>query len=144
MSVASISAHRRFAFRVDPYDIGWSYQLRTHVDYTYGGKVVQLLGVSLGDLNISIVTGRGGLKEAKRVMSFFKEMALWQQNTQKLALFSFPPKKYKLHVWAKSITMDNSLTNVDFPINMTFAIQEDLGGALSKTSMKKELSKLAE
>jgi len=143
MGVASISAHKKFAFRIDPYDIGWSYQLRTHVDYTYGGKVVQLLGVSLGDLNLSIVTGKAGLTEAKRVMAFFKEMALWQQNGQKLATFSYPPKKYNLKIWAKNITMENSVTNVVFPINMSFAIQEDLGGTLTKTSMKKELSKLA-
>jgi hypothetical protein len=144
MGLASISAHRKFVFRVDPYNVTWSYSLRTHTDNTYGGKVIQLLGVSLGDLSVDIVTGAGGLEEAKRVMGFFREMYLWQRDQQQLATFSYPQKKYNLQVWAKNITMQDSLTNVDFPIQMTFAIQEDLGGTLTKTSMRKELSKLAD
>jgi hypothetical protein len=140
---ASISAHKKFIFKVNPYNVGWGYNLRTHVDDTYGGKVVQILGVDLTSLTIDTAAGGHGLPYVQEFMKFWRDMCIWQQNEQKLAIFSFPSKNYRLSVWADTLNISNSLDNIEHPITMVFQIQEDLAGTLKKTAMTAQLKKLA-
>lgn len=143
LGLASISAHKQFVFRINPYNINWGYNLRTHVDDTYGGKIVQILGTDLTSLTIDTVSGKGGIAYLQEFAKFWRDMCTWQQNTQELAIFSFPPKNYSLKVWAQSMTFNNKLDNLTYPINMTFQIQEDINGTLKKTSMTDTIKKLA-
>lgn len=38
--------------RLDPYEVGWTYNVITNVVDTYGGQVVQVLGINIGTLTI--------------------------------------------------------------------------------------------
>ena len=141
---ASLVAHKRFDFRVDPYSINWGYNLRTHNDDTYGGKVVQILGTELTTLSITTVAGAGGIDYVNSLMKFFRDMCLWQQDTQNLATFSYPFKNYFLNVWGLTISYSDQVGNVVYPVSMTFNIQDDINKELSKVAMTAELSRLVE
>ncbi len=144
MPYATISAHRQFVFKVDPYDISWTYNMRTQTTDTYGGRVVQILGVDLGNLSINTVCGKAGYPYLEEMKSFFREMGLWQQNEQKPATFLFPPKNYNLKFWGQRFSFDNAIDNVVYPVQISGMIQEDLAGTLKKSIMTAELSKLAD
>jgi len=144
MPFASIEAHRKFLFRVDPYDISWGYTLRTQTIDTYGGRVVQILGVELGNLSINSVAGKGGFAYIREMQKFFREMGLWHQNEHLPAVFNFPYKGYRLSFWGQKFSFENSITNVAYPFQITGMIQEDLSGTLKKSIMTKEIKKLSE
>lgn len=133
-----------FAFAVDPYEVTWGNNLRTQTTDTYGGKVVQVLGVNLTSLNVSVVAGSRGYKYVSSLMKYFKDTADWCRNTMKPAKFVYPKMGYNLSVWPKSITYQDQVGNVVYPIDMTFEIEEDLAGNVKKSTMLKELSRLAE
>jgi cell wall-associated NlpC family hydrolase len=144
ISVASITAQKRYALRVDPYEVSWNYNLRTHIDDTYGGKVVQILGTDLGELTISSITGLGGRAELLNLADFFRGMCEWQVVQRKPATFSFPYKKYSLTVWAHEMTYNDSIDNISFPYTMTFYIEDDIGGNLNKIAMTDALRNLTD
>jgi hypothetical protein len=64
---------RNFVVRTNPNFILWSYQLRTKVFNTYGGRVIQILGVNFGTVSIEIESGGGGLAEFQRVIKWFRD-----------------------------------------------------------------------
>lgn len=144
MSFAYIDAHRQFIFKVDPYNISWGYNLRTQVTDTYGGKVVQILGVELTNLTIETVAGGFGYPYLTEMKDFFREMGRWQQETQTPATFNFPPKGYVLKFWGQKFQYQDSVDNVVFPVQITGMIQEDLAGTLKKSIMTDEIKKLSE
>ncbi len=144
MPFASIQAHRNFVFKVDPYDIAWGYTLRSQTTDTYGGKVIQILGVELNNLTINTVAGGDGYPYLEEMRDFFREMGRWQQNYQEPATFLFPPKNYHIKFWGQRFTFDNSLDNVVYPVQITGMIQEDIAGTLKQSIMTEEIKKLAE
>lgn len=102
-------------FRIDPNDIHWEFQIETAVIETLGGRVVQVVGATLGDLMIF-----GGFGENKkqpgdsgaswRLADTFarriREMMEYQSRgstvtgkiLQSPAIFSYPPKGWKFAV----------------------------------------------
>lgn len=145
MAYAYIDAHRTFAFHVDPYNISWGYNLRTQTTDTYGGRVVQILGVELTTLTIETVAGGEGYPYLQEMQAFFREMALWQQRPNATpATFAYPPKGYNLKFWGQRFNYQNSLDNVVYPVQITGMIQDDVAGNLKAGIMTEELKKLAE
>lgn len=53
--------------RLNPNSVDWTYELNTNVVNTYGGQVVQILGLKLGQLNIEGQFGREGPWGLKKV-----------------------------------------------------------------------------
>lgn len=51
----------RITLYLSPNDVSWKYSLRTNVIDTYGGQVVQILGVSIEDLTIRGFFGEEGM-----------------------------------------------------------------------------------
>src|SRR6478609_7732966 len=124
MAYAYIDAHRTFAFHIDPYNIQWGYKLRTQTTDTYGGRVVQILGVELNTLTIETVAGGEGYPYLEEMQAFFREMGLWQQRKNATpATFAYPPKDYTLKFWAQRFSYQNSLDNVVYPIQIVGQIQ---------------------
>jgi hypothetical protein len=134
----------KFFFRVDPTAINWSYKLNTSEEQTYGGKVIQLLGVSLGTLSISLESGSGRREELRRVLYYFKDLALWQKGTGRTVKFYYPPRKYSLRVVFKSVNFTDNLQNVTFPYQLNFLVEEDLNGLITKKTLSAELNKIAD
>jgi hypothetical protein len=142
MGVALLSAQTNFLFRIDPELITWNYSLNTHVDNTYGGKVIQLLSVSIQQMTISCMSGAGGRPYLASAASFFKDMMIWQRNTGQTATFTYPPRGYHLKVYALSFNLADELENVVFPFTMGFQVQEDMAGVVSSQLISAELQAL--
>ena len=72
MSIASIGGIR---FRINPSQVTWDYSVDTAVIPTVGGRVVQILGVTLGDMTIQGLFGQertGNNRESWRLAEEFQ------------------------------------------------------------------------
>ncbi|WP_267716785.1 hypothetical protein [Streptomyces sp. CoH17] len=118
--------------------------MNTHVDNTYGGRVVQLLSTNIDTLSISAEGGRGGRQYLHSTALFFRDLVLYHRDTQNPVVFMYAPKNYLSLVYADRFEIKDDLTNVLFPYTMTFKIVEDLNGAMTQKVMSAELSRLKE
>lgn len=138
---------RNFIVRTNPNYIAYSYSLRTQEYPTYGGKVIQILGVNYESLQIEIDSGsshtvngkQGGFEYFKSVIQWFKETALWQRNTKRPVRFTYPVRNYVLDVFLKTITIADDLENVVRPIQLEFEIESDFTGLLTGDIIDDEL-----
>jgi hypothetical protein len=58
-----------WVFRIDPTSVKWDFKVRTNTTYTIGGKVVQILGTELGNIDLMGTFGRGGYQEQRRFLN---------------------------------------------------------------------------
>lgn len=145
MGVATITAHRVFTFRVDPEAITFNYNLITHTESTYGGKVIQILATNVQGLSLPVMAGTGGRDYLTSVVTFFKEMMFWQRDTKNLAYFDYPPRKYHMSIYADSLQIQDALSNVAFPFTMTFKVNKnDVSGPVKSSIVDAEMKKLAD
>lgn len=138
---------RSFIVRTNPNYISYSYTLRTRTYQTYGGKVVQILGVNFETLSIEIESGSektvngkpGGYAYFRSVIQWFKETSLWQRNTKNSIRFTYPARNYCLDVFLKSIYVADDLQNVLRPLQIDMEIEDDFTGLLTGDIVKDEL-----
>lgn len=142
MGIALLSAQTDFRFRIDPEEIQWNYKLNTHTDNTYGGKVIQILSISIDEMTIPVVSGKGGRDYLRSVASFFKDMMIWQRDSKQTATFTYSPRGYILKVYASNLKISDSLQNVVYPFSLVFQVQEDLAGVVKQQIMMKEIADL--
>ena len=135
---------RDFTFRHGPEEINWQYTLRTSSKETYGGRVVQILGCSIDDLNFTTMSGRGGERYRREVVLFFRDTMLWQRATGKTVKLALASRGYAFNVYLKSVQFTNALTDVGRLISCSFVIQEDINGILSDKVISDELKRLQE
>lgn len=133
---------RNFIVRTNPNFILWSYQLRTHIDNTYGGRVIQILGVNFGTVSIEIEAGMGGLAEFQRVVKWFRDTSLWQRDNHKPIRMTYPERQYILDVYVSKLSIQDSLDNVLRPLQITFEIEDDFSRVLSGELINEELKRL--
>jgi hypothetical protein len=103
MGVASLG---NINFRIDPLEISWPYEIQTAVTSTIGGKVVQVLGASLGDLTVTGTFGTGGWQEEVQFLSQITAIAENQTNATSgvPVRFYYPPRGFDFQVYVKAIT----------------------------------------
>ena len=142
MGVATIQAQSSLQLRVDPEAMQWNYVLNSKTDATYGGKVIQILSTTVTDLTVPCVSGSGRRQYMVQVANFFKEMMIWQRDSQNVGTFSYPPRNYSLRVYASTLKFTESTENVVFPFTMTFKVTEDATGTASDQLMEAEINKL--
>ena len=135
-----------FHFRIDPNLITWQYRLNTHVDETYGGKVIQLLSISIVNLTIQADSGSGGRPYLHDVViPFARDLLLWQKNNpDKVVSFVYPPRGFNFAVHMTQVNFSDSLDNVTFPYSFNFNVNEDVSGIATDKVMSVELAKLQE
>lgn len=139
---------RNFIVRTNPNYISYSYNLRTQSYPTYGGKVVQILGVNYTTLLIEIESGSkqvvngqmGDYAYFRSVIQWFKETSLWQRNNKLPIRFTYPARNYVLDVFLKTLVVADSLTNVLRPLQMEMEIEDDFTGILTGDIVDSELS----
>lgn len=139
---------RTFIVRTNPNYISYSYNLRTQTYPTYGGRVVQILGVNYGSLQIEIESGSskvvngqaGAYAYFRSVIQWFKETSLWQRNTKKPIRFTYPERNYVLDVFLKTIAIADDLQNVLRPLQIEFEIEDDFTGLLTGDIVDSELN----
>jgi len=138
---------RSFIVRTNPNYIFYSYNLRTQVYPTYGGRVVQILGVNYGPLQIEIDSGsirtingqQGGYAYFREVVRWFKDTSLWQRNNKRPIRFSYPARNYVLDVFLKNLTIADDLQNVLRPLQLEFEIEDDFNGLITGDIVDNEL-----
>ena len=132
---------RVYQFRTNPNSVWWSYELITHVEQTYGGRVIQILGTRLGDLSVRVECGEGGWDYLMNTVLFLRDLMVDQRNG-KTATFEYTTRNWKLNVYAMSIPFQDEVTATTREIEIQFKIQEDVSGVISQTSINSELAHL--
>lgn len=135
---------QNFVVRTNPNYIQYSYNLRTKTFNTYGGRVVQVLGVDYGTLSIEIESGRGGYAYFLSVIDWFKRTSIWQRNNRKPIRFTYPARNYMIDVFLKSISIADDLENVTRPLQIDMEIETDFNKILSGNIIREELARLNE
>ena len=130
-------------FRTNPNEIWWSYRLNTHVEQTYGGRVVQILSTSIDDLTIKIDCGRGGWEYMNKVVDFLRQMMIEQRKDGgKTATFNYTTRRWKMKVYALSVPFQDTVTATVRELEIRFKVQEDITGEMSKLALDTELARL--
>lgn len=129
--------------RTNPNYINYSYQLRTKIHNTYGGRVVQILGVNYGTLSIEIESGRGGYSYFVSIIDWFKRTSIWQRNNRRPIRFTYPVRSYAIDVFLKSISISDDLENVTRPLQIEMEIENDFNRILTGSIIREELARLS-
>lgn len=130
-------------FRTNPNEIWWSYSLNTHVEQTYGGRVVQILGTKIEDLVIKIDCGRGGWTYLNQVVDFLREMMMEQRkNGGTTGTFAYTTRNWRLKVYALSVPFQDAVTATTRELEIRFKVAEDVTGQISQVSLQTELARL--
>jgi hypothetical protein len=128
-------------FRTNPNSITWDYQLITHVEETYGGRVVQILGVKMDNLQIKVDCGQGGLPYMMYVVQFMRDLMVTQRNGQP-ATFTYTTRNWQLKVFALDVPFHDSVTETIRELTLSFKIQEDISGTQMSSSISAALNAL--
>jgi hypothetical protein len=113
------------AFRIDPEQIEWDFQVITNVVETVGGRVIQIIGSYLNNMTITGSFGQDHstplgvswrqaqafLNLITQIMEYQSRDANQQAKMQPPAVFSYPPKGYRFQVYVDSLTDANGSSN---------------------------------
>lgn len=145
MGVVVIShGSKSFRLTVDPNSVSWTYNLNTNVDETYGGRVIQILSVRLGDLVVDANSGSGRWEYYDRLARFCRDVLFDQKETGQPARFFYPTKGWDLSVFLAKVPFNDEVGNTHHPFRLRFKIQEDVSGVITQDSMGHELDKIRE
>jgi hypothetical protein len=128
-------------FRTNPNEITWDYQLITHVEETYGGRVVQILGCKMDNLTVKVDCGQGGLPYLMYVAGFMRDLMVTQRNGVP-AVFTYTTRNWILNVFALDVPFQDSVTETVRELELKFKIQEDVAGTQTSASLSAALSAL--
>lgn len=130
-------------FRTNPNEIWWSYTLNTHVEQTYGGRVVQILGTKIEDLIVKIDCGNGGWPYLTKVVDFLRKMMIEQRKDGgKTAVFSYTTRGWRMKVYALSVPFQDQVTATTRELELRFKVVEDLTGQMTQAALSQELARL--
>lgn len=128
-------------FRLDPESVTWSFTAKVSETKTLGGKVVQVFGASLDDMNVSGWFGSGGYKDQKTFLDRMKKIAIDQESrpgdtASGPVKFQYPGRGWDFLVYLKaysqpggsrSITLRNELLhNLKWTLTLHIA-EENIG-----------------
>lgn len=128
-------------FRTNPNSITWDYSLITHVEQTYGGRVVQILGVKMDNLRVTVDCGQGGWDYAMFVVGWMRDLMVTQRNGQS-ATFKYTTRNWQLKVFALNVPFHDAVTETVRELTLDFKIQEDVSGVQSSASISDALQAL--
>lgn len=130
-----------FRFRTNPNEIWWDYELITHTEQTYGGRVIQILGTRLGDLTVKVECGQGGWDYMMSVAAYLRNM-LSDQRSGNTATFEYTTRSWKMEVYSLSLPFEDQVSATVRELTLQFKIQEDVSGIASQVSMDAALAAL--
>jgi hypothetical protein len=128
-------------FRTNPNSITWDYQLITHVEETYGGRVIQILGVKMDNLVVKVDCGQGGLPYLMYVVQFMRDLMVTQRNGQP-ATFTYTTRNWNLKVFALNVPFHDEVTATIRELELRFKIQEDVAGTQISSAISDALNAL--
>lgn len=134
---------RVLRFRTNPSSVWWSYRLITHVENTYGGRVVQILGARTEDLTVTVECGKGGWNYLRQIVGFMRDM-ISDQRQGTPGLFTYTSRNWRLKVFALSVPYQDTFTATTREIELRFKVQEDVSGVQTSLGLRSELARLAD
>ena len=145
MGVASISHQGKvLRFRTDPNSVTWEYNLKTNVEETYGGQVIQVLSTNIDNLRITADSGRGGWPYLQYVAEFFRDMLFAQrEGHSEPGVFRYPPRGWELKVFALNFPFKDSVDDILKEFTLQFKVQEDVSGVVTSSLIESEMAKLS-
>jgi hypothetical protein len=129
-------------FRTNPNSVTWDYNLVTHVQPTYGGRVVQILGVNMDHLSVKVDCGMGGWPYAMQVVQFMRDMMVTQRNGES-GTFVYTTRGWHLKVFALNVPFADEVTSTVRELELEFKIQEDVSGLAVRASLTDALRRLS-
>ena len=145
MSLATLEHRGKvLTFRTNPNKIRWNYQLKTKVDETYGGRVIQILSTAITDLSVTADAGSGGWPYMRQVAEFFRDMLFDQREGGLPGTFTYPGRGWEMKVFALQFPYKDRWDDVRREFTMQFKVQEDVSGVISSNTIALELSKIKE
>jgi hypothetical protein len=102
-------------FRLDPTSASWDFSIKTNVINTVGGRVVQVIGVDLGDMMVVGTFGVGGWREQQAFLERMKQVGERQVNHPEAPpmRFLYPPRGWDFLVYLRSYTQPASPSGGD-------------------------------
>lgn len=83
-----------YVFSINPSSMSWSYDMNTSSTDTHGGRVIQLLSCSLGEISLQgylpVAKGQDIYREMERFEQQMVALMDWQAETKKPLPFRFP------------------------------------------------------
>lgn len=145
MGIASLTHQGKvLRFRTDPNSITWDYNLKTNIEETYGGQVVQVLSANIDNLRITADAGLGGWAYVESVALFFRDMLFNQrEGRSEPGVFRYPARGWELKVFALNFPFKDSVEDVLREFTMSFKVQEDVSGIVTSSLIETEMAKLS-
>lgn len=142
--VCSIShGENTFYFRTNPNKVRFTYVPITHVDPTYGGRVIQLLSARIDDLIVTVECGNGRWDYYREMVYYFRDLFVNQKDMVP-ATFEYTTRGWKFNVFAVSIPFADDIQQVAREVELIFKVQEDVSGIATQSSLSAELARLQE
>lgn len=128
-------------FRTNPNEITWDYQLKTHVEQTYGGRIIQILGARLDNLVVKVDCGQGGWPYANYVQQFLRNMMVTQRNGMP-GTFTYTTRNWVLKVFSLNVPFEDQVTATVRELTLNFKVQQDVSGVQTASSIANALNAL--
>lgn len=137
MGVATFAGR---TFRIDPESVSWNFEVKTKDTPTVGGKVIQVFGTNVSDMEVIGSFGRAGWQGQLAFLDRMKEIASAQAQAGRTsrssvppARFTYPPRKWDFLVYLAGYTDANGgkavrhhNTEVNPKWKLTLFIVEDM------------------
>lgn len=139
-------------FRAEPHNISWDFKMKVKETKTLGGKVIQILGTTLGDMTVVGQFGHGPKSEGGenwadqirfRTQIIKAVRTAEKQSNPKALRFRYTPRNWDFQVFVKSMTQ-TVFTNQDTAPEYTlvFSVDEEGSGSITKGVTDMYLSRL--
>jgi hypothetical protein len=123
-------------FRLDPSSISWDFTIGVSETKTIGGRVVQVFGAKVGDLQLEGSFGRGGWQEQARFLDRMKalgesQLDHWPSTNRDALRFVWPQRGWDFRVWLRSFSeaggasVEMSVENFNPKWSLTLFIVDD-------------------
>lgn len=148
MSMSLSYDNKSLTLAVNAQAVTFGYALNTATFNTMAGKVVQVLSLSITDMTVAskIGSAKGSMNQSylqyMRLVSFCKDLMLWQAKTNKPARFVFPNLNYDVAVFLRQQTFTDNLKQVSFPYTLQFSVDEDINSVVTTSAMTSVFSKV--
>lgn len=128
---------------VIPYTADWEYGVNTRSTDTLGGRVVQLLSVTIGSLNIqSVAVSR---LELQRLAKELQDIMKYHIQTQEPVFFRVPSMKWEMLVYLETVPqLGWDVQTVTYPFALSLRIVEDINLTKTTQLLNNQLDRLAE
>ena len=134
--------HTRYPFPFNINTLNWNYNMNTQTYGTFGGRVTQVLSVSITALQIQGDAGsRGNLIT---MFENFKKVQDHQTEFKLPAKFLVPSRNLSFSVWLENFQMGWGVETVAYPYFISLEVNQDFNNVATSVSMNDAINRIAQ